>query len=116
MKAGTLLSFALCYATAMAQSGQPERFKFQAYDGTGPVDPPVSMTFQINPLDSGGRTKFAKIGDIIEGTQWKVIKFEFKEIKTPAGDPEDVSELTVEHLQTKRAAILVLNKVTTIAR
>jgi hypothetical protein len=90
----------------------PFRFKFQAYDGK-PTDDPKTITFQINPLDAGGRTKFVKIGEIIEGTNFKVEKFEFKEVKNPRTDEmEEVSELTVTNTETKESVALILNKVT----
>lgn len=91
---------------------QPFRFKFQAYDGDPVKDKPETMTFQINPLDAGGRTKFVKIGDLIEGTKFTVAKFEFKEqpnLKT--GDKEDATELTLVNTETNESVVLVLNKV-----
>ncbi len=91
---------------------QPFRFKFQAYDGDPAKDKPESMTYQINPLDAGGRTKFVKIGEEIEGTKFKVSKFEFKEKPNPStGDKEDVSELTLTNTETSETIVLVLNKV-----
>jgi hypothetical protein len=86
------------------------RFKYLADDG----DPkaPESMTFQINPLDAGGRTKFVKIGDMIEGTKFKVISFEFKEMLNPRTQEKDnVSELTVENIETGDKVALVKGKV-----
>lgn len=91
---------------------QPFRFKFQAYDGDASKDKPETMTFQINPLDAGGRTKFVKIGEEIEGTKFKVTKFEFKEqANAKTGDKDDVSELTLTNTETSDTVVLVLNKV-----
>lgn len=89
---------------------QPFRFKFQAYDGE--PSNPKEMNFQVNPLDAGGRTKFLKVGEVIEGTKYKVTKFEFKEADNPGtGDKTEVSELTIENDETGDKVVLVLNKV-----
>jgi len=89
---------------------QPFRFKFQAHDYERGGDV-ANATFQINPLDAGGRTKFVKLNDAIEGTNYKVVKFEFKEADNPGtGDKTEVSELTIENNVGDRV-ILVLNKV-----
>lgn len=88
----------------------PFRLKYQADDG----DPkqPEGMTFQINPLDAGGRTKFVKYGETIEGTKFKVSKYEHKEKMNAAiQENEDVSELTVENIENGEKVILIKNKV-----
>jgi hypothetical protein len=85
------------------------RLMFQAYDGDPKM--PERMEFQINPLDAGATTKFAKIGEVIEGTKFKVLKFEFKEGKNPSTEEmEDVSELTVFNAETEETVTLVLHK------
>ncbi|MEQ1860034.1 MAG: Amuc_1099 family pilus-like system protein [Chthoniobacteraceae bacterium] len=92
---------------------QPFRFKFQAYDGDPKKDKAEDITFQINPLDAGGRTKFLKIGEMIEGTKFKVSKFEFKEVPNPGtGDSKEVSELTLTHVETNETVQLIYNQVT----
>lgn len=113
MKPRSLILLVLSCVTAVAQSGKLDRIKFQAYDGDPRKTSSAEMTFQVNALDSGRRTKFVRVGDVIEGTKWKVTKFEFKEKpaeKTVTGEPEDVSELTLQHTETKRMVVLILNK------
>jgi len=91
---------------------QPFRLKFQAYDGNPQTDKPESMTFQINPLDAGARTKFVKIGETVEGTKFKVNKFTFKEkLNDRTQEKEDASELEVENVETGDIVSLILNKV-----
>lgn len=118
MKVRLFLPLALCAVTALAQKAVVERIKFQAYDGEPGRTPLSEMTFQVNPLDAGGRTKFVKIGDTIEGTRWRVVQFEYKEVwpgKAGSGQPVEASELTLEHVDTKRTATLVLNKTVNVA-
>ncbi len=118
MKARVFIPLALCCATTLAQKAVVERIKFQAYDGEPGKTPPSEMTYQVNPLDASGRTKFVKIGDMIEGTRWRVVKFEYKEAwpgKTGSGQPVEASELTLEHLDTKRTVTLILNKTVNVA-
>lgn len=93
---------------------QPFRFKFQGSDYEhGKTTKLEDVTFQINPLDAGGRTKFVKIGEEIEGTKFKVEKFEYKEKPNPnTGDNEDVSELTLMNSETGDKIVLILGKVT----
>jgi hypothetical protein len=93
-----------------AQHTEPFRFKYQADDG----DPktPEAMTFQINPLDAGGRTKFVKLGEPIEGTRFKLVKWEFKDVLNPRiQEKEDVSELTLENTETGEPVVLVKGRV-----
>ncbi len=91
----------------------PFRFKLQGYDGDGRSGDPKTFTFQVNPLDAGGRTKFVKIGETIEGTNFKVDKFDFKEKENPStGDKDEVSELTLVNTETKETVALIYNRVT----
>jgi hypothetical protein len=88
----------------------PFRLKFQAYDG----DPkkPDSMTFQLNTLDLRQPSEFLKVGDTVSKTNFKIMKFEFKEKKNEStGEMEDVSELTVHNNETNDDVVLVLDKV-----
>jgi hypothetical protein len=88
----------------------PFRLKFQAYDGS--PNAPEKMEFQINPLDAGARTEFVKIGDIIERTKFKVIKFQFKEAPNDkTGENEEVSELTLVNTETNDPVTLILNRI-----
>jgi hypothetical protein len=88
----------------------PFRLKFQTHYGDQAK--PEAMDFQVNPLDAGARTKFVKIGEVIEGTKFKVIKFEFKQkLNDSTGEQQDVSELTVENIETGDKVALVLDQV-----
>ncbi len=88
---------------------QPFRLLFNAYDG----DPkkPESMDFQINTIDINQPSQFVKIGDVIPGTKFKVIKFEFKQVMDPNTlSQTDVSELTVQNTENGDLVVLVLEK------
>jgi len=88
----------------------PFRFKFLAANG----DPkkPETMEFQVNPLDAGAATQFLKLDQPIEGTKYKVSKFEFKEkLNESTQEKEDVSELTVVNTETNESVVLALDKV-----
>jgi len=88
---------------------QPFRLLFESWDG----DPkkPESMSFQINAKDTNVPSQFIHIGDMIEGTKFKVIKFEEKHAKNPATDAiDDVSELTIQHTERGDNVVLILNK------
>jgi hypothetical protein len=88
----------------------PFRLKFQAYDGN--PQQPQAMDFQVNPLDAGARTQFVKIGDVIEGTKFKVIKFESKQkLNDSTGEQQDISELTVENTETSDSVALILAQI-----
>ncbi|MDD5350002.1 MAG: hypothetical protein PHQ12_07310 [Chthoniobacteraceae bacterium] len=79
----------------------PFRLKFEAYDDDG--------SFQINTVDVRQPTQFVKQGDAIAGTKYKVVKFEKKFIPNPrTGVETDVSELTVQHVETGVSVKLVV--------
>lgn len=90
----------------------PFRFKFQSYDGDPKKDKAEAMTYQINPLDAGGRSKFLKIGEMVEPTKYRVTKFEFKEVPDPNTDTKDVSELTLTNVETGETVALIYNQIT----
>jgi hypothetical protein len=91
----------------------PFRLKFASYDG----DPknPKAVGFQVNALDvKGAPSQFdLHIGDLIAGTKFKIIKFEFKEsINQSTGEKEDVSEMTVQDTTNPDHTIVMpLNKI-----
>jgi hypothetical protein len=89
---------------------QPFRLLFATYDGDEKhLD---QMDFQINTLDVNQPSQFVKIGDMIAGTKFKVMKFESKSQLNPStGDNTDVSELTVQNTETGDNVVLVLNQV-----
>lgn len=79
----------------------PFRMTFGGTDDDG--------NFQINTKDVNQPTQFVKLGDTISGTKFKVVKFEKKAaFKQAIQAEEDVSELTVEHLETGVQTPLVL--------
>ena len=89
---------------------QPFRLLFNAYDGD--VKKADSLTFQINTVDIRQPSQFVKIGDVIAGTKFKVIKFEFKEVMNPSTQVNsDVSELTVQNAETGDNVVLVMEKI-----
>jgi len=89
---------------------QPFRLLFNAYDGD--INKPETLTFQINTVDVNQPSQFVKIGDIINGTKFKVIKFEHKVETDPAtGSTRDVSELTVQNTELGDNVALVLERI-----
>ena len=67
--------------------------------------------FGINSIDQSEPTQFLKVGDIIRGTDFKIIKFTEK--KESNGIKADVSELLLEHQQSHAQVTLVKGKVAT---
>jgi hypothetical protein len=68
-------------------------------------------TFGINDIDQSEPTQFLKVGDIIRGTDFKIMRFTEK--KEPDGMKADVSELLLEHQQNHAQVTLVKGKVAT---
>ena len=88
----------------------PFRLLFNAYDGD--VNHPDAMDFQINTVDINQPSQFLKIGDIIAGTKFKIIKFTPKHVNDPATQvDEDKSELTVQNTETSDNVTLVLGEI-----
>ena len=79
---------------------------------TGNPENPESLTFQLNTLDLRQPTQFLRIGDQIAGTKFKIIGFEKKTETQPSGFVKDISELTIEHSESGRKVLLVLERVT----
>ena len=87
----------------------PFRLILQAYDG----DPakPDSLTFQINTVDVRQPTQFLKLNDTIANTKFKIVKFEHKVVTNAStGTEQDVSEVTVQHIETGDQIVLPLEK------
>lgn len=84
------------------------RLRVNAYDG----DPakPEEMTFQINTVDLRQPTQFRKLNEMIEGTRFKLMKFTLKKTTDANEIEHDISELIVEHVDTKDQVTLVMNK------
>ena len=71
----------------------------------------VEDTFGINTIDLTQPTQFLKVGDIIAGTRFKIVKFTEKYQPNQYGTNVDVSELTLEQEETKEPMTLVKEKV-----
>jgi hypothetical protein len=70
-------------------------------------------TFGINSIDQSEPTQFLKIGDVIRGTDFKIVKFIEKHDRNQYGTSVDVSELLLEHKDTHAQVPLVKEKVAT---
>ena len=69
--------------------------------------------FGINSIDESEPTQFLKVGDIIRGTDFKVLKFTEKKERNQYGMKMDVSELLLEHQQNHAQLTLVKGQVAT---
>lgn len=88
----------------------PFRLILQAYDG----DPakPESLSFQINTVDVRQPTQFPKLNEMIANTKFKIVKFEHKVVTNPStGTDQDVSEVTVQNVETGTQIVLPLEKI-----
>ncbi len=83
---------------------EPFRYMFSSW---------VGGTFAINAIDQSEPTQFLKIGDVIRGTDFKIVKFTEKHDRNQYGTRTDVSELVLEHRESKEQVILVKEKVAT---
>jgi len=73
----------------------------------------VRGRFAINAIDQSEPTQFLKIGDVIRGTDFKIVKFTEKYDRNQYGTRIDVSELLLEHRDSKVQVTLVTEKVAT---
>ncbi len=73
----------------------------------------VGDTFAINTIDLKQPTQFLKNGDVIRGTRFRIVNFSEKFQKDRYGTNMDVSELTLEHAETKQRLTLVKERVAT---
>jgi hypothetical protein len=69
--------------------------------------------FGINSTDETEPTQFLKVGDIIRGTNFKIMKFTEKKEPNQYGMKMDVSELLLEHQENHAQLTLVKGKVAT---
>jgi hypothetical protein len=83
-------------------SEEPFRMKFDSW---------VGDTFAINTIDLKQPTQFIKVGDLIPGTRFKILKFTEKYEPDKYGTNVDVSELVLEHTDTKERLTLVKEKI-----
>ncbi|PYL09324.1 MAG: hypothetical protein DME33_04475 [Verrucomicrobia bacterium] len=73
----------------------------------------IGDTFGINTIDLSEPTQFLKVGDVIRGTDFKIVEFIPKRERNQYGINEDVSELVLEHQATHAQVTLVKGKVAT---
>jgi hypothetical protein len=71
----------------------------------------VGDTFAINTIDLKQPTQFLKVGDTVKGTRFKIAKFQEKSQKNQYGTNVDVSELTLEQIETHEQLVLTKEKV-----
>ena len=81
---------------------EPFRLKFSSW---------VGDTLAINTIDLKQPTIFLKVGDLVTGTRFKILKFTEKYESDKYGTKVDVSELLLEHEQTKDRLTLIKEKV-----
>jgi hypothetical protein len=73
----------------------------------------IKDRFGINTIDQTEPTQFLKVGDVIRGTDFKIVKFTEKRGRNQYGANVDVSELLLEHPQSHAQVTLVKEKVAT---
>lgn len=71
--------------------------------------PDGGQTFTINTKDRGTKTQFLELGEMIDGTSYKVLSYEKKTERKNEID-YDASLLTIENTQTGQRIVLVANK------
>jgi hypothetical protein len=69
--------------------------------------------FGINSVDENEPTQFLKVGDVVRGTDFKIVKFTEKKERNQYGMKMDVSELLLEHQGNHAQVTLVKGKVAT---
>src|SRR5215475_8143538 len=69
--------------------------------------------FGVNSIDESEPTQFLKVGDIIRGTDFKIMNFTEKKERNQYGMRMDVSELVLEHQQSHARVTLVKGQVAT---
>ena len=85
------------------------RLKFNSYDGD--IAKPDTLTFQIDTIDLKQKSQFRKLGEDIEGTKFKITKFEHKSRVNSNDVEEDLSELTVYNAEEDKTVVLIYQKV-----
>jgi hypothetical protein len=71
----------------------------------------VGDTFAVNTTDLKQPTQFLKVGDVVKGARFKIVKFQEKYQPNKYGTNVDVSELTLEQVETKQQLTLIKEKV-----
>ncbi|MFL6516030.1 MAG: Amuc_1099 family pilus-like system protein [Chthoniobacterales bacterium] len=88
-------------------SEEPFRLMFSSWVD----DPAAGQTFGINTIDLKQPTQFVKVGDVVPGTRFKLLKFTEKYQPNQYGTNIDVSELLLEHEESKERLTLVKEKI-----
>lgn len=73
----------------------------------------IKDKFGVNTIDQSEPTQFLKVGDVIRGTNFKIMKFTEKHARNQYGTNVDVSELFLEHEQSHAQVTLVKEQVAT---
>lgn len=71
----------------------------------------VGDSYAINTIDLKQPTQFLKKGDTVRGTRFKIAKFTEKYQPDKYGTDIDLSELTLEHEETKQQLVLTKERV-----
>ena len=87
-------------------SATEESFPYMFSSRTGKM-------FGINSIDLNEPTQFLKVGEIVRGTDFKIVNFTEKSARSQYGTNDDVSELLLEHQQTHAQVTLVKGKLAT---
>src|SRR5262249_14258198 len=69
--------------------------------------------FGVNSIDESEPTQFLKVGDIIRGTDFKIMNFTEKKERNQYGMRMDMSELVLEHQQSHARVTLVKGQIAT---
>jgi hypothetical protein len=69
--------------------------------------------FGINSIDESEPTQFLKVGDLIRGTDFKIVRFTEKKERNDYGMTIDASELLLEHQQNHAQVTLVKGRIAT---
>src|SRR5438094_3217284 len=73
----------------------------------------IKSKFGINTIDQSEPTQFLRVGDVIRGTDFKIVKFTEKRERNQYGINADMSELLLEHQQSHAQVTLVKGNVAT---
>jgi hypothetical protein len=73
----------------------------------------IKDRFGINTIDQSEPTQFLKVGDVVRGTDFKIVKFTEKRARNQYGMNVDASELLLEHPQSHAQVTLVKEKIAT---
>ncbi len=89
----------------------PCRLVFKGFNGD--INKPKSWEFQVETIDIHQPSSFLKIGELVEGTKFRLERFERKEAENVTIHAmSDVSELTLINTETGEPVVLVRDKVT----